>query len=245
MSVSREMAIREGMNTQTAIVEVGMVEDLTVAEVTAHQGMIDGLNTDLTQEGTAQGTATGTRVANRTKWQALYTLCEAVQEIAVSKAPNEAGRAAMERVDSAGGFNVTRARRLARQVQGALEQYPETFRGQIEGRNPRGVGRRAGLGQDCVGRAWRAAERSGRDSENGHRPRHRERPDSHDPGEQLRRRLTGARGHRPRPRPPPRHNQESHRAAGRESVAVCGRVGDAALIVEEGAKSCYAIVLVK
>ncbi|MBI3923326.1 MAG: hypothetical protein HY318_18035 [Armatimonadetes bacterium] len=67
-------------------------------------------------------------VANRTKWRVLYNLCKEVQEIAVSKAPNEAGRAAMERVDSAGGFNVTRARRLALQVQGALEQYPDTFR---------------------------------------------------------------------------------------------------------------------
>lgn len=127
-SVSREMAVQEGNQVQSAVVQVGMTEDLTAGEVTAHQAMIDGLNTDLTQEGTVQGTATRTRVQSKTKWADLYGFCKAVKEVALSKAPNSEGRWAMERADSAGGFSVTRARQLARQVQGALEGYPETFR---------------------------------------------------------------------------------------------------------------------
>jgi hypothetical protein len=67
-------------------------------------------------------------VQSRNKWKDLYELCQQVQEIALLKAPNEAARSAMEGVDSAGGFNVTRARNLARLLQGALDQYPETFK---------------------------------------------------------------------------------------------------------------------
>lgn len=129
MGVSRQSVLDEGMRIQGVIRDIGAerVPDVSALEITGQQGMIDSLNALLNREGEVQGAFTSATVMTGEDWEELWGLCGSVQDIALSKPGNETGKAAMKKARFAGGCNVTRARKVVRQVLGALKLYSDDF----------------------------------------------------------------------------------------------------------------------
>lgn len=126
---TRDSVRKEGMNIQGALKEIGpeKVTDLTPEEIAAHAGMIVSLDADLVDEEKIDSSHGSVSAVTSEEWEETYNFAESVQDIALSKPGNEDGKAAMKRVRAAGGFSVTRARKLAGQVLGALTLYDEGF----------------------------------------------------------------------------------------------------------------------
>lgn len=127
MSDSQTTILNKATALQGLFTRLGTVPGVSAAEVTAHQALIDASLTDEQDVATAE-TGFGTQsVRTTTGWKELFNLCARIEDIAESKAPDDAVRIKIGDLAPSGGFNETRARKRAEGLIAYLGEFPETF----------------------------------------------------------------------------------------------------------------------